>query len=85
VSAVPCGAGYFVLLQSAVGGGSTAEMLLVLMAYIGSFLAPYVVASILSSRIVRTLEKISGKIALVELAGGLALISIGMYLALRKV
>lgn len=85
VSAVPCGAGYFVLLQSAVGGGSTAEMLLVLMAYIGSFLAPYVVASILSSRMVRTLEKISGKIALVELAGGLALISIGMYLALRKV
>lgn len=84
VSAIPCGAGYFILLQAAVGATSSVGALLVLVVYFASFLAPYIAASILSARLLKTLERISGKIALVELVGGLVLISLGAYFALRE-
>ncbi len=83
VSAVPCGAGYFILLQTAVGAISSVEVLLVLVLYVGSFLAPYIVTSILSARLLKILERASGRVALIELIGGLALILLGTYLALR--
>ncbi|MCX8185016.1 MAG: cytochrome c biogenesis protein CcdA [Sulfolobales archaeon] len=81
LSAVPCSAGYFVLLQAATEG-SDALLGLLMFTYVVGFTAPYLVFSIFSSRLIKLVERFIDKVALVELAGGIALIAVGLYIAI---
>ncbi|MCS7099350.1 MAG: cytochrome c biogenesis protein CcdA [Sulfolobales archaeon] len=80
-SAVPCGAGYFIVLQVATEGSEPLLSFLTLI-YVASFTAPYLLFSLLSSRLLKLVERFLSKVTVVELAGGLALVAIGIYVAI---
>lgn len=80
LSATPCSAGYFVLLQATADAGPLASA--VSLAYVGAFVAPYLAFSILSGRILGAVGRLASGAPLVELIGGIALVAAGVYLAL---
>lgn len=81
-SATPCSAGYFVLLQTATGDQGSSLTTAIVLAYLGAFIFPYLVFSILSSRLINALEKFLSKAGIIEFSGGMILILAGIYLAL---
>ncbi|MEM0285365.1 MAG: cytochrome c biogenesis protein CcdA [Sulfolobales archaeon] len=84
ISATPCSAGYFVLLQSAFAADAGPLVNIVILTYLMAYVLPYVLISILSSRFLGLVDRFMSKVSVVEFLGGVVLISMGLYLVLSS-
>ncbi|MEM2208372.1 MAG: cytochrome c biogenesis protein CcdA [Sulfolobales archaeon] len=84
ISATPCSAGYFVLLQSAFMVDAGPLVNIIILTYLIAYVLPYVLISILSSRFLGLVDRFMSKVSVVELLGGIVLISMGIYLVLSS-